>query len=422
MSPPAPTRRRRLAAALLVALVTAVHLGLADRAVEAWPRWGDDRPARLSVAFVRTLQAQVPSAVAPVAKATVPARPAPALVPAVAASAPSPEPELAPEPAAVAAAPEPEPEPVPVPVPVPVPEPVPVPDPLPVAEAAQATEPAAPATMFEWPPSTRLRYVLTGHYRGPVDGSAQVQWLRQGQRYQVHLDVHIGPPFAALIERQMSSDGVLGPDGLRPRWRRRAPHRLITLNRPKQLNALNDALMDELGAALLAFDADDGIGCIVITGSEKAFAAGADIGAMAQHDFMEVYTRRLHHPQLGDDPPRAQARDRRRGRLRARRRLRAGDDVRLHHRRRQREVRPAGDQARHHPRCRRHAAPAARDRQGQGDGPGADRPHDGREEAERAGLVSRVVPADKLLDEALALGELVCALGSGPSVARPRSA
>jgi hypothetical protein len=86
-----------------------------------------------------------------------------------------------------------------------------------VAEAAQATEPAAPATMFEWPPSTRLRYVLTGHYRGPVDGSAQVQWLRQGQRYQVHLDVHIGPPFAALIERQMSSDGVLGPDGLRPR-------------------------------------------------------------------------------------------------------------------------------------------------------------------------------------------------------------
>ena len=43
---------------------------------------------------------------------------------------------------------------------------------------------------------------------------------------------------------------------------------LITLNRPKQLNALNDALMDELGAALLAFDADDAIGCIVITGSD----------------------------------------------------------------------------------------------------------------------------------------------------------
>ncbi|PPA80590.1 enoyl-CoA hydratase, partial [Brevibacillus laterosporus] len=64
---------------------------------------------------------------------------------------------------------------------------------------------------------------------------------------------------------------------------------LITLNRPKALNALNDALMDELGAALLAFDADANIGAIVITGSEKAFAAGADIGAMADYDFATVY-------------------------------------------------------------------------------------------------------------------------------------
>ena len=64
---------------------------------------------------------------------------------------------------------------------------------------------------------------------------------------------------------------------------------LITLNRPKQLNALNDALMDELGAALKAFDADEGIGCIVLTGSEKAFAAGADIGAMASYSFADVY-------------------------------------------------------------------------------------------------------------------------------------
>ena len=64
---------------------------------------------------------------------------------------------------------------------------------------------------------------------------------------------------------------------------------LITLNRPKQLNALNDALMDELGAALLAFDADEGIGCIVITGSERAFAAGADIGAMSTWGYMDVY-------------------------------------------------------------------------------------------------------------------------------------
>ncbi len=64
---------------------------------------------------------------------------------------------------------------------------------------------------------------------------------------------------------------------------------LITLNRPKQLNALNDALMDQLGEVLLAWDADPAVGCIVITGSEKAFAAGADIAAMAPKTFSEVY-------------------------------------------------------------------------------------------------------------------------------------
>ena len=64
---------------------------------------------------------------------------------------------------------------------------------------------------------------------------------------------------------------------------------VITLNRPKQLNALNNQLMDELGAALKAFDADAAIGCMVITGSEKAFAAGADIGAMASYSFADVY-------------------------------------------------------------------------------------------------------------------------------------
>ena len=64
---------------------------------------------------------------------------------------------------------------------------------------------------------------------------------------------------------------------------------IITLNRPKQLNALNGQLMDELGQALKAFDADEAIGCIILTGSEKAFAAGADIGAMAKYSFADAY-------------------------------------------------------------------------------------------------------------------------------------
>ncbi len=64
---------------------------------------------------------------------------------------------------------------------------------------------------------------------------------------------------------------------------------IVSLNRPKQLNALNDQLMTELGAALKAFDSDPAIGCMIITGNEKAFAAGADIGAMASYGFADVY-------------------------------------------------------------------------------------------------------------------------------------
>ena len=64
---------------------------------------------------------------------------------------------------------------------------------------------------------------------------------------------------------------------------------VITLNRPKALNALSPALMNELAAALDAFEADEGIGCIVITGSDKAFAAGADIKAMKDKSYMDVY-------------------------------------------------------------------------------------------------------------------------------------
>lgn len=64
---------------------------------------------------------------------------------------------------------------------------------------------------------------------------------------------------------------------------------LITLHRPKFLNALNDALMDELGVALAQFDADEHVGCIVLTGGDKVFAAGADISAMATWTYMDVY-------------------------------------------------------------------------------------------------------------------------------------
>lgn len=64
---------------------------------------------------------------------------------------------------------------------------------------------------------------------------------------------------------------------------------VITLNRPKALNALNAQLIDELNHALDQFEADSAIGCIVLTGSEKAFAAGADIKEMVDLSYPQIY-------------------------------------------------------------------------------------------------------------------------------------
>ena len=64
---------------------------------------------------------------------------------------------------------------------------------------------------------------------------------------------------------------------------------VIRLNRPQALNALNKTLIDELTHAVEAFDADDKVGCILVTGNEKAFAAGADIKEMADKSFIEAY-------------------------------------------------------------------------------------------------------------------------------------
>jgi hypothetical protein len=90
----------------------------------------------------------------------------------------------------------------------------------PAAATSDAVAPGpsddAAADSFAWPLSTRIRYVLTGQYRGEVHGSAEVQWLRDGDRYQVHLDAVIGPSFAPLGSRRMSSAGRTTALGLQP--------------------------------------------------------------------------------------------------------------------------------------------------------------------------------------------------------------
>ncbi len=223
--------RRRPALLLLAAGIGALHLVLASVVGERLVAWQAAAavPPRLQAAFVRELAAAAPPAV-PAAAAAPPAlrRPRAAVPAAPAASAAS---ASASEAARVA---EEEPQSLdPASAPVPAMADAPPPPAGPEADAAlpaaptgalagagaagSTAEPPASAPAFEWPASTRLTYVLHGYYRGEMHGSAQVEWLREGDRYQVHLDVTVGLPFAPLFTRRMSSDGRLVAGGLAPR-------------------------------------------------------------------------------------------------------------------------------------------------------------------------------------------------------------
>ncbi len=202
-----PARRRSQLAGLGVA-VTVAHVWLADATLPA--RMGDGaadtRPRRIEVTFVRALaQAEPPRP---------PALPALRQRPRLAAPARAASSAIAPQDAPLVVPPL-----VPPLVPLAVPEALPplaalLPAPVVGALAAAAAASAPPG--FEWPPSTRLSYRLTGNYRGPVQGQARVEWLLAGTRYQVFMDVAIGPSFAPLMSRRVSSEGEVTPEGLRP--------------------------------------------------------------------------------------------------------------------------------------------------------------------------------------------------------------
>ena len=182
---------------------------------------------------------------------------------------------------------------------------------------------------------------------------------------------------------------------------------LVTLNRPKQLNALNDALMNELGEALLAFDSDEAIGAMVVTGSEKAFAAGADIGAMATWTYMDVYKsdyitrnwetlRRVRKPVIAAVAGYA---------------LGGGCELAM-----MCDIMIAADNAKFgQPEIKLGIIPGAGGTQrlprAVGKAKAMDMVLTGRmmdvAEAERAGLVSRIVPADKLLEEAIGAAQAI---------------
>ena len=177
---------------------------------------------------------------------------------------------------------------------------------------------------------------------------------------------------------------------------------IITLDRPKQLNALCDPLMDELGVALKAFDADPAIGCIILTGSEKAFAAGADIGAMASLTFSDMYKSNFISRNW------EQIRNVRKPVIAAVSGFALGGGCELAM---MCDFIIAADNARFgQPEIKLGIIPGAGGTQrlprAVGKAKAMDMALTGRMmdalEAERAGLVSRVVPLDKLMDEALA--------------------
>ena len=183
---------------------------------------------------------------------------------------------------------------------------------------------------------------------------------------------------------------------------------IITLNRPKQLNALNSELMVEMGTALKLFDADPHIGCIILTGNEKAFAAGADIGAMATYSYADVYKsdyitrdwetlRSIRKPIIAAVSGFA---------------LGGGCEVAM-----MCDIIIAADNARFgQPEIKLGIIPGAGGTQrlprAVGKAKAMDLALTGRmmdaQEAERAGLVSRVVPLDKLMDEALSAALSIC--------------
>jgi enoyl-CoA hydratase len=195
---------------------------------------------------------------------------------------------------------------------------------------------------------------------------------------------------------------------------------LIRLNRPQALNALNSALMRELAAAVDAFEADDAIGCMLITGSDKAFAAGADIKEMADKSFTEVYfadfTAAWHRVAQARKPTVAAV---------AGFALGGGCELAL-----QCDIVIAADNAKFgQPEIKLGVIPGIGGTQRLTHAVGKAKAMDlvltGRmmdaAEAERCSLVARVVPAANLLDEALKIAETIAAM-SLPSVLAAKEA
>jgi hypothetical protein len=223
-------RSRRTAFVTVVAVVALLHLIVTHEVAAELADFNaaNAMPARIQVAYVRTLEPEAPKAAAPLAVpkvAAAPARPRAAHRPARAASAAEPvvAQALAPPGTASDSASAPE---------------------AALAAASAASDAASPASAalvaasaasavaapvaaatppdaaasgtFTWPTATRVSYDVSGNYRGPIDGKAEVEWIRVDEHYQVNVDLFAGPQFAPIFSRHMMSEGTVAVGGLTP--------------------------------------------------------------------------------------------------------------------------------------------------------------------------------------------------------------
>jgi hypothetical protein len=108
---------------------------------------------------------------------------------------------------------------------------------------AQAESPTVPPGVVDWPPSTRLVYRVLGEFRGPAEGEAEVQWRRSEDRYEVLMNLHIGPGFAPLASRTVRSEGLITAEGLAPRRYEEETRALFTEPRRLAIELAADGIL-----------------------------------------------------------------------------------------------------------------------------------------------------------------------------------
>ncbi len=283
--------RRRAAFAGVAVLVVLLHLALTRALADQMGNFDPARamPQRMTAAYVRTIEPTAPAPAAAVAVAPMPARrtaraatrPPPAAS-AASASAAAVRPAAEPLRAQAAASPASEPAEAPLPEVAAATS-----DPAAAASAAVTALAAADAASaptpsgYQWPASTRLSYDLTGNYRGELSGQAQVEWLRRGDRYQVHLDLSAGPEFAPIFSRRMSSEGRIEASGLVP----------------ERYDEDTQAILRERRRATVLFEADS---VVLANGQRRERLAGVQDTASQFVQFSFVFSTRPELLRVGN--------------------------------------------------------------------------------------------------------------------------